>query len=158
MVLVDEATKDVVVALANSTYRGFRPGFFAEMLSLVASQQPRRSHRSSRAPRVPTSGPCRLWDVVLGPVEYRLNLRQDGRLELGGVPDGRDCTFRPRDDGSYVGESGYFDGERLTPCRRSDGSLTIWTSPRLSSRESPTTGLQISRAASTKRAGTQSRR
>jgi CubicO group peptidase (beta-lactamase class C family) len=125
MVLVDEATKDVVVALANSTYRGFRPGFFAEMLSLVASQQPREKSPFQPSPAGANERALQIVGTwYWGPVEYRLNLRQDGRLELGGVPDGRDCTFRPRDDGSYVGESGYFDGERLTPCRRSDGSLT----------------------------------
>lgn len=125
MVLVDEATKDVVVALANSTYRGFRPAFFAEVLSLVASQQPREKSPSQPSPAGANERALQLVGTwYWGPVEYRLKLRQDGRLELAGVPDGRDCTFRPSDDGSYVGESGYFDGERLTPCRRSDGSLT----------------------------------
>jgi CubicO group peptidase (beta-lactamase class C family) len=124
MLLVDQATKDVVVALANSTYKGFRLAFFDELLSLVVSQQPRE-----RLPFQPSPGGAddRAMELVgpwyWGPVEYRLNLRHDGSLELQGVPDGRDCTFRPSDDGSYLGECGYFDGERLVARRLSDGSL-----------------------------------
>ena len=53
-----------------------------------------------------------------------MSLRADGHLELRGVPAGRDCSFRPIDDGTYVGESGYFDGEHLVLCRRDDGSLS----------------------------------
>jgi CubicO group peptidase (beta-lactamase class C family) len=123
LLLVDQATSDVVVAVANSTYKGFRVPFFDELLSTVISQQPR--NKSPFQPSPAGSHPQAmelLGTWYWGPVEYRLNLRPDGRLEMRGVPEGRDCTFRPVEDG-YIGEFGYFDGERLSLRRRSDGSL-----------------------------------
>ena len=124
MLLVDQATKDVVVALANSTYKGFRLAFFDELLSLVVSQQPHDNPPFQPSPAGFHEQALELLGTwYWGPVEYRLNLRADGRLELRGVPEGRDCTFLPGEDGCYVGESGYFEGERLRPRRRSDGSL-----------------------------------
>jgi CubicO group peptidase (beta-lactamase class C family) len=124
MLLVDQATKDVVVAHANSTYRGFRLAFFDELLSLVGSQYPRAKSPFQPSPAGAHGRAMELLGTwYWGPVEYRLNLRSDGRLELRGVPEGRDCNFRPDEDGCYIGESGFFDGERLSPRRRRDGSL-----------------------------------
>jgi CubicO group peptidase (beta-lactamase class C family) len=94
MVLVDEATKDVVVALANSTYRGFRPAFFAEMLSLVASQQPRE-----KSPFQPSSAGANERALQLvgtwywGPVEY------PPKPSSGRPPRTRGC---PRRSGLHV--------------------------------------------------------
>jgi len=125
MLLIDRETRDVVVGLANSTYKGLRVAFFDELLSLLASGQPR-----PRTPFGPTGagGDQRQRELVgtwyWGPVEYRIDLGPDGRLQLKGVPTGRDCTFSPNGDGTYVGLSGYFDGERLELRRRGDGSLS----------------------------------
>ena len=59
-----------------------------------------------------------------GPVEHCIRVRGDTHLELQGVPAGhRDCNFRPAEDGTYIGESGYFDGERLVLHRRTDGTI-----------------------------------
>jgi hypothetical protein len=52
-----------------------------------------------------------------------MRLGSDGRLQLRGVPNGRDGSFSPDRDGSYDGEWGYFAGQRLDPWRRGDGSL-----------------------------------
>jgi CubicO group peptidase (beta-lactamase class C family) len=125
MLLVDQASKDAVVGLANSTYRGLRLAFFDELLSLVVSEQPRERLLFRPSPAGVDRRAMQLVGTwYWGPAEYRVSLRRDGYVELRGVPDGRDANFRPTDDGSYVGESGYFDGERLVPCRRSDGSLS----------------------------------
>ena len=61
-----------------------------------------------------------------GPVEHCIHVRGDAHLELQGVPTGHreHCNFRPAGDGTYIGESGYFDGERLVLHRRTDGSLS----------------------------------
>ncbi len=42
MLLVDDATKHVVVGLANSTYQGHRPEFFNDLLTMLAAGQPAR--------------------------------------------------------------------------------------------------------------------
>ncbi|HTW07173.1 MAG TPA: serine hydrolase domain-containing protein [Acidimicrobiales bacterium] len=123
ILLVDQATKDVVVALANSTYQGLRPDFFNGLLSLLGAEQPRPHEAFQASP----AGLDRRQQELLGtwywgPVEYRMNLASDGQLLLKGVPSGRDCSFRPHVDGTYIGQSGYFEGERLEIHRRDDGS------------------------------------
>jgi len=124
MLVVEQATRDVVVAFANSTYSGLRPAFFEELLGVLAAQpRPRAPFRASPAaagsPALELLG---TW--YWGPVEYRMNLGPEGRLELRGLSPGRDCNFRPNADGSYAGEMGYFAGERLELRRRGDGSLS----------------------------------
>jgi CubicO group peptidase (beta-lactamase class C family) len=126
MVLIDPAAKDVVVALANSTYQGMRPAFFDELLELLAAEQPRPTEAFR-----PTASAFEQSILELlgtwywGPVEHSIRMRADAHLELQGVPaGGRDCHFRPAGDGTYVGESGYFDGERLVVHRRPNGSIS----------------------------------
>jgi CubicO group peptidase (beta-lactamase class C family) len=124
MLLVDDATKDVVAALANSTYQGNRPEFFNDLLSMLGSGQPRQ-----RPPFRPQDLDDGTYYQLLGtwywgPVEFSLNLGPNGRLQLRSARPGRDCTFRRDAAGNYFGESGYFDGERLELCRREDGSIS----------------------------------
>ena len=124
MLLIDKTSEDVVVGLANSTYKGFRLAFFDELLSLVSSEQPRPRARFQPA-EAPDQRQLQLVGTwYWGPAEYRVDLRSDGYLLLKGVPSGRDCNFRPSSEGTYLGESGYFTGECLKPCRRADGSLS----------------------------------
>lgn len=125
MLLVDAETTDVVVALANSTYSGFRPAFFDELLSFLGSEQPRPP--APFRPNAISADRSRRELVgawYFGPAEYRIALDADGHLELRRYPAGRDGRFRPEADGTYVGESGYFAGERLEPRRRDDGSVS----------------------------------
>ncbi len=122
--LVDQSAKDVVVALANSTYQGLRPEFFNDLLSLLSSEQPRplEPFRAGGVGQGGDQGLLGTW--YWGPVEFSLRLRANGHLELKGARPGRDDTFRPAGDGNYVGESGYFDGERLVPVRRADQTVS----------------------------------
>lgn len=121
MLLVDQKSKDSLVALANSTYRGQRRELYDDLFQALSS-------RRSPSPFV-AAGPADPMVVELlgtwywGPVEFCLGLRGDGVLELRGVAPGRDCDFAPASDGGYVGRFGYFTGERLAAVRRSDGSL-----------------------------------
>ena len=123
MLLVDDSTKDVALGLANSTYQGHRPEFFNELLSMLGSDHP-RPRQPFRA-QEPRDGTYRqlLGTWYWGPVEYSISTGPDDGLLLKSVR-GRDCTFRLGANGSYVGESGYFDGEHLEMCRRDDGSIS----------------------------------
>jgi CubicO group peptidase (beta-lactamase class C family) len=124
MLLVDEATKDVALGLANSTYQGHRPEFFNDLLSLLGSGQP-RAREAFRAQGWDDVGYRELLGTwYWGPVEFSVSLGSDGRLQLKGARPGRDCRLRPDGNGSYVGESGYFDGEHLEVHRRDDGSVS----------------------------------
>ena len=122
MLLVDQSTGDVVVALANSTYRGSRPELSDDLLALLAAGAPRPVDPFVPGPAADSSVAALLGTWYWGPVEHRLDLGRGGRLELRGVVAGRDCDFVPGGDGTYVGQSGYFSGERLQVRRRDDGS------------------------------------
>jgi CubicO group peptidase (beta-lactamase class C family) len=124
MLLVDDATKDVVVALANSTYQGHRPEFFNDVLSMLGASQPRK-RRPFKAQGLDDETYYQLMGTwYWGPVEFSLSLEPNGRLQLRSARPGRDCSFRPDAGGNYFGESGYFDGERLELRRRDDGSIS----------------------------------
>jgi CubicO group peptidase (beta-lactamase class C family) len=120
---VDQASRDVVVALTNST-GGFRPVLCDDLLALGASQLGRGSVPFRPGGAGSDESALELLGVwYWGPREYRMSLRADAHLELRGLPSGRDAAFRPNGDGSYTGEYGYFDGERLEPKKRPDGSV-----------------------------------
>ena len=125
MVVVDQRSKDVVLAFANSTYSGLRPAFIEELLGVLASQARPPAPFTTSAGAAGSPGLELVGTWYWGPVEYRMNLGPDRRLELRGqVSQGRDCDFRPNDDSSYVGQWGYFIGERLEVHRRGDGSVS----------------------------------
>lgn len=123
ILLVDAKTRYAVVALANSTYSGLRPAYFDELLSLVASRHP-----VPKPPFQPEVAGNEAMELIgtwfWGPVEYAIRLAGEGRLELRATREGRDCYFHPREDGTYVGDAGYFHGEQMVPVRRPDGSVS----------------------------------
>lgn len=121
LLVADQASGTWLVALCNST-AGFRPTFRDQMLGLAARAR-------SVVPEFPPAGDrpdpsllelCGTW--YWGPRPYSLSLGPGGVLRLRGVPSGRDCDFRPVGGGAYVGEWGYFAGERLEPRRRAPGA------------------------------------
>jgi hypothetical protein len=121
--VVDQTTGYAIVFLTNST-GGLRPGFCEDLLAMVTSEQPVEAVPFS--PSVAGSDPSAMELVgtwYWGPREYRVNLCADGRLELRGIPNGRDAMFKSNGDGTYTGEWGYLAGERLEARRRADGSL-----------------------------------
>ena len=123
ILLVDAKTRYAVVALSNSTYSGLRPTYFDELLTLVASRHPVPQPRFRPEPAL-AEGMELTGTWYWGPVEYAIKLAGEGRLELRGAREGRDCFFHPRGDGTYVGDAGYFNGEQLVPVRRPDGSVS----------------------------------
>jgi CubicO group peptidase (beta-lactamase class C family) len=122
MLLVDQGSKDAVVALANSTYQGSRRELYDDLFAMLATRRlpaPFETGDSAGAAGLELAG---TW--YWGPVELRLGLRADGTLELRGVNPGRDCDFAAAGDGTYVGQFGYFSGERLVPVPGPDGSVS----------------------------------
>ena len=88
LLLVDQVAKDVVVALANSTYQGLRPEFFNGLLSLLGSALPRPQEPFRAVGLGEGEDQELLGTWYWGPVEFRLNLRSDGHLELKGARPG----------------------------------------------------------------------
>ena len=117
MLLIDKTSEDVVVGLANSTYKGFRLAFFDELLSLVSSEQPRPALGSNRR-RLPTSASCS-WSGhgTGGRPNTESTFAPTATCCSRAFPPVSDCNFRPSSEGTYLGESGYFTGECLKACR-----------------------------------------
>jgi CubicO group peptidase (beta-lactamase class C family) len=126
VVLVDKGTNDAVVAVANSTYRGLRVPFFDDLLKAFGADRPTRAEPFGLSQAAVDPEVLELLGAwYFGPVEVRIAAGQAGKLELRGVRGpGRDCDFRPNGDGTYTGEYGYYEGERLVPVRTVDGSLS----------------------------------
>ncbi|HVC13878.1 MAG TPA: serine hydrolase domain-containing protein [Acidimicrobiales bacterium] len=122
MLLVDQRSKDAIVALANSTYQGNRRELYDDLFAMLAS----RHQVTPFAPVEPADDAAveLLGTWYWGPVELRLSLSADGTVELRGVAPGRDCDFSPVGDGTYRGRFGYFAGERLVPVRRAGGTVS----------------------------------
>ncbi len=121
MVVIDQGTKDALVAVANSTYRGNRTELYDDVFAMLASTE--SSAKTPFVPRAPTDPLAMevLGTWYWGPVEYRMHLSAAGCLELRGVAPGRDCDFAPVADGTYVGQFGYFSGETLRVVREPGG-------------------------------------
>lgn len=124
MVIIDQGTKDALVAFANSTYRGSRVELYDDLFAVLGSAEPpARSPFVPRAPADPLAMEL-LGTWYWGPVEYRMNLSAAGHLELRGIAPGRDCDFARAANGTYVGQFGYFSGETLHVVREPDGTVS----------------------------------
>ena len=55
---------------------------------------------------------------------FILSVKPDGVLDMHALGLGREASFRPAGDGSYVGLSGYYTGETLRVVRRPDSSVS----------------------------------
>lgn len=125
ILLIDQTTKDAVIGFSNSTYKGLRQDFFDDLLTLMVSRNPRRKPGFAPSPSRPDPSVLDLLGTwYWGPVEYCFSLNRDGLLTMRGGPGARECSFIPNGAGSYVGQSGYFHGELLTPHRQPDGRLS----------------------------------
>jgi hypothetical protein len=114
------------VALANTTSGLPIGALVADLVGIVADREPR------------TPEPWRPMDDLdptllelvgvwfWGPTGYALKLEAGRFFALGSLSNkgSRDARFRPREDGTWVGLSGYFAGETLRPVRDADGRLT----------------------------------
>ncbi|WP_433293300.1 serine hydrolase domain-containing protein [Actinoplanes sp. CA-030573] len=111
------------VVLANTT-AGFPVATLAaDLIRVVAEKEPRipapwRPLRSVDPDILELAGPW-FW----GPAPYLLKPLEDGRLELSPLAGGR-IRFHPDGAGRWVGQNGYFHGERLTVERDETGAVT----------------------------------
>ncbi len=124
MLRIESETKDTVVVLTNAT-SGMSQTIDQELLEIVR-------HREPSAP--PTWRPMAggLDDSLLGITgtwywgtrAFVITARRDGVLDLTALTLGREASFCPAADGSFVGLSGYYEGETLKVVRRHDGTLS----------------------------------
>ena len=114
------------VAMANTT-SGVQIGLLAaDLLTIVAANEPKIPEPWKPLSNVDPellelAGPW-FW----GPAGYAVRLPARGGLDvvpLNGI-GGRGTQFKQREDGSWVGQSGYFAGEILRPVRDETGRVS----------------------------------
>ncbi|UQX02029.1 serine hydrolase domain-containing protein [Streptomyces sp. RerS4] len=120
-----EADDVAAVVLANCTSGVPAGTVAADLIGIVADAEPRFPTPWQPFPadaEVPLEL-CGTW--YWGTAAHVLRLRADGSLELGPAgTSGRQARFRPEEDGTWTGLTGYYAGETLRPVRRADGTLS----------------------------------
>lgn len=114
------------VAMANTT-SGLSIGqLTADLVSIVTANEPKipdpwKPLSTVEPELLELAGPW-FW----GPQGYALRLPASGGLDLAPLTGvgGRGTQFKRREDGQWVGQSGYFHGEILSPVRDADGRLS----------------------------------
>ncbi|GAA1433818.1 serine hydrolase domain-containing protein [Microlunatus lacustris] len=122
--LVEPATGDGALALANAT-SGVPVGrLTADLLATMAEREP-------ALPRtwVPAAVPDELLEVTgtwyWGPAGFTLSVEGVDRLRLRPLAGGsRSSRFRPGPDGTWTGCDAYYAGERLRVVRGADGRVS----------------------------------
>ena len=112
------------VVLANSTAGTPVPTIAADLIRIVAEQEPRfpepwRPLTDADPELLALTGPW-YW----GPSALVLRLRAQRALELTPLDAGRGSRFRAEPDGSWTGLDGYYAGEPLHVVRRADGTVS----------------------------------
>jgi CubicO group peptidase (beta-lactamase class C family) len=123
-VWVSEADDASAVVLANSTAGTPVPGIAADLIRIVAEQEPRfpqpwRPLADADPELLALTGPW-YW----GPSPLVLRLRAERALELTPLGAGRGSRFRTEPDGSWTGLDGYYAGEPLRVVHRADGTVS----------------------------------
>jgi CubicO group peptidase (beta-lactamase class C family) len=110
------------IALANVTAGPDIAGIAADLVAIVADNEPRAPARWKPLPEVDHAllRLTGLW--YWGPRAYALRLLADRELELSPVSGrGRASRFRAEPDGTWTGLDGYYAGETLRVMRGADG-------------------------------------
>ena len=113
------------IALANATSGPAVGTIAADLLGIVADQEPRVPPSWAPLPDVDThllelTGPW-YW----GAAPLALRLRADRHLELTALHGtSRESRFRPAADGTWTGQDGYYTGETLRVVRDAAGEVT----------------------------------
>jgi CubicO group peptidase (beta-lactamase class C family) len=110
-VFVDREEQTGAVSLANTT-AGLDPLVFG-LLADLRTAEPRIVEAWTPSPSPVALESLGVW--FWGPAPYVLRSVAGGLLHLGPMPgrSGRASRFTARDDGTWVGLDGYFDGETL---------------------------------------------
>ena len=112
------------IALANVTSGPDISGIAADLVQIVAENEPRVPDRWKPLPEVDQSllALTGLW--YWGPRPYLLRLLADRGLELSPVAGrGRASRFRAEPDGTWTGLDGYYTGETLRLVCGADGAV-----------------------------------
>lgn len=121
---IEEDTGDSVVVMTDAT-SGLRPSLEQDLLTILAEKEPVAVLAWQPAPG---GHPAQLLEILgtwyWGTKAVVLSIGHDGRLDLRALGLGREGSFRPLGDGSYLGLTGYYAGETLRAVRRTDGSLS----------------------------------
>ena len=123
-VWVSETDDASAVVLANSTAGTPVPTIAADLIRIVAEQEPRfpepwRPLTDADPELLALTGP---WYWGPSPLVLRLAARR--ALELTPLGAGRGSRFRPGPDGGWTGLDGYYAGEPLRVVRRADGTVS----------------------------------
>jgi CubicO group peptidase (beta-lactamase class C family) len=119
--------EDLGAAVLTNTTSGVPVGLVAaDLMSIVSTNEPKipepwKPLSTVEPELLELAGPW-FW----GPFGYALRLPASGGLELVPLSGtlGRGTRFKRRDDGQWVGQSGYYDGEILLPVRDAQGRLS----------------------------------
>ncbi|MBU2664664.1 beta-lactamase family protein [Actinoplanes bogorensis] len=114
------------VLLANTT-AGLPVGTVAaDLLEIVADREPRIPEPWAPLAEVDQSVLELAGPWYWGPAAFVLRPAADGHVELGPLNGGgtRGTRLRPAGDGTWIGLSGYFTGERLREVRDDSGTVT----------------------------------
>jgi CubicO group peptidase (beta-lactamase class C family) len=109
---IDEQTGDGVVVMSNTT-SGLRPELAGDLARIFHDAEARPA--TEWTPGAPEDGVlAALGRWFWGPAPYTLRAVGSRELRLNSdPPGGRSARFRPNDDGTWVGLSGYYAGETL---------------------------------------------
>lgn len=121
---IEPDSGDALAVLTNAT-SGLRPALEDDLFAIVSTHDP--APRAAWAP-VPGGLDEELLELTgtwyWGTTELVLSAVGSARLELTVPGEGREGSFVPDGAGSFVGTSGYYDGERLGIRRRPDRSVS----------------------------------
>jgi CubicO group peptidase (beta-lactamase class C family) len=133
---VDPAGGAGALALANATAGPAVGELAADLIDIVAGQEPRLTPEwePAAAPDPGTPGISGMSDITgllelagvwyWGPAPFALTLAPEGGLLLSALRRSRrESRFRPEPDGTWTGLDGYFAGETLSVHRRGDGTV-----------------------------------
>lgn len=124
-VYVDVADSSAGLCAANTT-SGLNPvRLGADLLSILASQEPRVPEEWAPDPSVPAALLELVGPWYWGPTPFALHAKADGGLDLTQLADrGRASRFRAAGTDTWQGLDGYYAGETLRVMRRPDGSVS----------------------------------
>ncbi|MFM9612575.1 serine hydrolase [Streptomyces sp. V2] len=113
------------VALANCTSGPLLASLGADLVRIVAEAEPRIPEPWKPLTAVDPGTLELVGQWYWGTHAFGLRWTADGLLSLEPLRRaGRQSRFEPAADGTWTGLEGYYAGERLTPVRRPDGSLS----------------------------------
>jgi hypothetical protein len=121
---MEQQTDDGVIIMTNAT-SGLDASLEVDLIAIL------REHEERPVVAWKAAGggaPAQLLELTgtwyWGTIEMAVSLTRDGRFDLRAVRFGPESFFVPAEDGTFVGQHGYFAGETLCVVRRDDKTLS----------------------------------